>query len=58
MNIAKIEKENKKISLSSKMAKYETFCRLIIGATGLIGRSLSKSFVDENTFLSLGIIKK
>ena len=26
------------------------FCRLIIGATGLIGRSLSKSFVDENTF--------
>jgi len=25
-------------------------CRLIIGATGLIGRGLSKSFVDENTF--------
>ena len=25
-------------------------CRLIIGATGLIGRSLSESFIDENTF--------
>ena len=25
-------------------------CRLIIGATGFIGRCLSKSFIDENTF--------
>ena len=26
-------------------------CRLIIGATGFIGRCLSESFIDENTFL-------
>ena len=25
-------------------------CRLIIGATGFIGRCLSESFIDENTF--------
>ena len=50
MNIANVEKENKRFLFLQRWRNMKPSCRLIIGATGLIGRSLSKSFIDENTF--------